>query len=316
MEDQAQCIAQSKPFEFLIGPDEVAFFIHRGLVKQHSEPLDALVNGRMKEAKAGSASIVDVDEATFARVTEFMYTGDYSAADFSLILDAAGINETGSAGPTEVQATEQVDSTVNADFQDPADSGFDDPIPSQDDGWGGHYSRKKKKRRNAPAPYMDPVVKPAENTTTRKSRAWQVFTSRPSPIQSSRKLQPSCEPRPNKEPCEEYTDVFLSHAKLYVFADTYDIAGLRALSLHKLHKTLACFTLYDQRVEDVAVLFQYTYNNTAEREGTLDPLRKLVVSYVCCHIEKILVCDTFRATLKGENSAAVDVLEKVRARLD
>ncbi|TKA24290.1 hypothetical protein B0A54_17936 [Friedmanniomyces endolithicus] len=56
--------------------------------------------------------------------------------------------------------------------------------------------------------------------------------------------------RANTESCEEYTDVSLSHAHLYTFADRYDVEGLRELALYKLHQTLVKFTQFNERIGD------------------------------------------------------------------
>ena len=71
-------------------------------------------------------------------------------------------------------------------------------------------------------------------------------------------------PRSNMHPQENYTEVFLSHARLYVFAEKYDIQPLKKLSRQKLQHTLAIYTLYPERVGDITTLLKYVYVNTAE----------------------------------------------------
>ncbi|KAF2214377.1 hypothetical protein CERZMDRAFT_37425, partial [Cercospora zeae-maydis SCOH1-5] len=122
--------------------------------------------------------------------------------------------------------------------------------------------------------------------------------------------------RPNKEACEDYTNVFLSHARMYVFADTYAIEPLRLLSLQKLHKTLSLFMLYPERGDDIGALLRYTYENTTEREGKLDDLRELVLRYVCCNMEKLWSSELLKETLRAENSSSVDLIEMLWPRLD
>lgn len=73
--------------------------------------------------------------------------------------------------------------------------------------------------------------------------------------------------RGNRGPLEDYTDVFLSHARLYVFAEMYDIQILKLLALEELHSTLANYTLYQQRAGDIIALLRYVYANTSGEEG-------------------------------------------------
>ncbi|CAF9930212.1 MAG: hypothetical protein ALECFALPRED_004550 [Alectoria fallacina] len=58
-------------------------------------------------------------------------------------------------------------------------------------------------------------------------------------------------------PQENYTEVFLSHARLYVFAEKYDIQPLKKLSRQKLQHTLAIYTLYPERVGDITTLLKW-----------------------------------------------------------
>ena len=64
----------------------------------------------------------------------------------------------------------------------------------------------------------------------------------------------SCETIPNSHAKQDYTGVFLAHARLYVFANKYGIEPLESLSLHKLHATLKSFTLYRARIGDILKL--------------------------------------------------------------
>jgi len=75
-----ESIISSAPFKFLVGPEKRPFVIHAALVAHYSKPLDVLVNGKMSEAIEGCAYLDDVDEDTFVRFGQYLYTGDYSEA--------------------------------------------------------------------------------------------------------------------------------------------------------------------------------------------------------------------------------------------
>jgi hypothetical protein len=78
-----------------------------------------------------------------------------------------------------------------------------------------------------------------EEPLSRKQILWNEF--RGSYCSNS---TPNYEPRKNVEECEDYTNVFLCHARVYVFAEKYDVAKLRALALHKLQQPLEVFQVY------------------------------------------------------------------------
>ena len=73
-------IIRSKTFTFFIGPERKSYTLHSKLIAHHSISLGVLIDGPMSEAKQGSAVLEDVDEDTFARFCQFLYTGYYSAA--------------------------------------------------------------------------------------------------------------------------------------------------------------------------------------------------------------------------------------------
>lgn len=276
------------------------------------------MHGDMKEARKGQARIEEVDENTFARFLEFCYTKDYPAAEHAIVLDATSIEQekehSKAVEVNSIPAFSNVPQAVDDAF------GYDaEPALGFDDNWGSSSfsSRKKGKRAGfgADAPFQWDTT-PTPNPSTKRATAWKGFQNMSWDSQLSVLKTTADQARPNKEACEDYTDVFLSHAKLYVFADTYAIEPLRTLSLQKLHKTLSIFTLFKEREGDIAALLQYTYQNTAERDAKMDELRKLVIKYVSCNVEKLRSNETFRETLAAENSSSVDLIEMLLPRLD
>ena len=105
-------------------------------------------------------------------------------------------------------------------------------------------------------------------------------------------------PRQNKESCEDYTQVFLCHACLYVISDRYCIEPLQELALQKLRLTLSTFILFNERVSDIVELVQYTYAHTMEHEEGIDKLRSLVMDYVVCQMEAIVEDKNFITLLQ------------------
>lgn len=72
-------ITSSPPFTFVVGPDKKEHTIHSALVARQSPALDALINGGMKESIERRVIWKDVDEESFIRFSQYVYTGDYEA---------------------------------------------------------------------------------------------------------------------------------------------------------------------------------------------------------------------------------------------
>ena len=84
------------------------------------------------------------------------------------------------------------------------------------------------------------------------------------------------QPRSNKDQAENYFEVFLEHARLYVFVDEYDIQSLKVLAMKELHTSLTVFTLYQQRTGDIVSLLRYIYEKTDETRADVEDSRTLM----------------------------------------
>ena len=153
--------------------------------------------------------------------------------------------------------------------------------------------------------------KAATASQSKKSKLWDKFKGR-----YSDRLIPNFKPRRNREECEDYTEVFLGHARLYVFAEKYDINRLKELSLHKLQCTLAEFTIYSQRVGDIIDLMKYTYLNTPERSESSDSLRSLVTHYAACVVEDLAQNTQFQQLVEEMGPLGRDIIGQLLDRLD
>ena len=211
--------------------------IHTVLVAEQSPALKTLVSGFMEEAQTGTATWEEMDEDTFARWAQFVYTGDYSPASHSMVAEPETVASNISV-PPEPEREENID--------------FD---------WATSAPKKKKDlKRGAQVtgcPAFHDLVYPI-----------------PSP-----EFVDMCKPRPNGSSAEDYTPVFLGHARLYAFAEKWDIRPLKALVLHKLHTILRMYKPYEARYGDVVELIRYTYEHTPCRER-VDGLRELVTRFV------------------------------------
>lgn len=119
-------------------------------------------------------------------------------------------------------------------------------------------------------------------------------------------------PRKNTEGCEDYSGVFLCHAKLYVLGDTYDIPTLRQLSLHRLHATLKDFTLYPSRLNDIAALAKFVFENTTPG----DKIRDMITLYYACIIEDASKHDGLKSLVDDIPDFAFGLISKMSQRLE
>jgi len=117
----------------------------------------------------------------------------------------------------------------------------------------------------------------------------------------------------NTDEREELTDVFLCHAKLYVFGDKYDVQGLKLLALHNLHRTLLHFTIFPARVGDLMALILFTYEHTPERNA--EPLRMMLTNFCAWNIKRLSSDSGFMDFYDKGGSFARDVLENLVKRL-
>lgn len=114
-------------------------------------------------------------------------------------------------------------------------------------------------------------------------------------------LAMECGVTPNRTAEEDYTPVFLGHARLYVFAEKYGASTLRALALSKLHRTLTYFTIFKERIGDVIALVRYAYSNenTPDYDSEIvDDLRRLVTQYVVCEFRAFANTEQFCSLLE------------------
>ena len=122
--------------------------------------------------------------------------------------------------------------------------------------------------------------------------------------------------RSNRASDEDFTDVFLSHAQLYVFAEKYDVQELKQLALRKLRHTLASFTLYRQRLEDVLTLVRYVYAETARDGRGKEDMRSTLMFYVSTEMDLFEEHGGFKDLLTDDPEMLSDFLAVFATRIN
>ncbi|KAG6127750.1 hypothetical protein E4U38_006093 [Claviceps purpurea] len=267
-----------KPFKFVVGKEEKEIYMHSALVAKWSKVLDKMMNSPFIEGQQGYAVLADEDVKTVAAFAEFVYTGDYQLSSEESPPDSPKPHST-------------------ADCKD-NDKELGRP---RNDHW------------EAFAGYQGPPTKGAPRTFTyhcpKCFDTWsngynQTFC----PNCGSLVTCPSAPPAPVLNPGSmrtDYSEFFIAHAKVFVFADCYGIDALIDLSTRKLHQALCGFRLSKARVGDILALVRFCY----ERPGP-DKLKRLVASYSAAIMDpgvSNLMADCFQQLLKERGDFAADM---------
>ena len=158
-------------------------------------------------------------------------------------------------------------------------------VDEPDFGWGGFGSlptktKDKKARKNE-------FSCCSQHSSSSRQSLRQAFISRS--YEAFRSAVPIPPARKNENENEDYADVFLGHAQLYVFANNYLIHDLKTLALENLHETLKIFELYSYRTGDIISLIRYVYGNTQIPDnGKTEPMRALLAEYISFEIDILM----------------------------
>lgn len=272
----------------------------------HSAPLKVLMKGSMREAQNGFAELEDVDEQTFVRFCEYAYIGDYTAAQYEVLLDSSVTAEQNAC----------LQDNVTADSYLPSS----EITPEEQRDFLAAKKRDKKKKAVMSDLNFDISCVVCGHTpalaitSSGKQNLINDFQGRYYPVSI-----PTSQPRRKSGECEDYTNLFLCHSRIYVFAEKYDIASLRMLALHKLHQMLKTFKVCGKRIGDIVNLVQYSYNNDNTRDNEvgqeIDSLRKLVIHYVACVFEIVARDNSFLSLMEEGGPFVRDLMNMLLKRM-
>ena len=287
-----------------------------------------MINGEMAEAQRGFAILDDVDEETIRRFIEWAYKGYYTAATFrQALLEQApekGLpKKKKGKKPQKAVSGGLFDDTVHEDdlLEEPdkrpempaaVDIHDDLEIPR----FKYSHWNLGKKLGDFDKPH-EAIEKVEHQAPKNRRELKESFLNYDYKVRRNTITLPPT--RGNLAPSEDYTDVFLSHARLYVFADMYDIQILKMLALEELHSTLANYTLYQARTSDVIALLRYVYANTSGEEGNSGgrEIRKLLTDYMGCEMGILTQSRSFRELMFEDGGDLLgDFMKMVALRID
>lgn len=101
------------------------------------------------------------------------------------------------------------------------------------------------------------------------------------------------------------------HAKMYVFAECYDVPKLRDLACANLGKTLVGLDIDESMVNEVTNLVEYCFQDVKP-----SGLRNLVLAYATCKIRELMKGGRFRELLAGNVELSVALIDNMLDLLD
>ena len=241
----------------------------------------------MKEKEQGCAVLAEVTPDTFNRFLEWVYQGFYNAPRPKVVnaLSPTSPDTSATEEMSEVRTGESVDDAV----PEAIDVGI--PVDEPDFGWGrlGSLPTKTKDKKACGNEFSCY----SQHSSSSRQSLRQAFISRS--YEAFRSAVPIPPARKNENKNEDYADVFLGHARLYVFANNYLIHELKTLALENLHETLKNFELYSYRTGDIISLICYVYGNTQiPDDGKTEPMRALLAEYISFEIDILMKDLAFR----------------------
>ncbi|KAG8531835.1 uncharacterized protein KY384_003471 [Bacidia gigantensis] len=278
----AELSFNSPPFRFIV--DGESFYIHQSIISRVSDPLNALMTLDMKEKRDGEATLLGVDATTFDSFCQWAYNGSYNPAESVVrVIEPTTPTENGGSGLSHSRKV--ANALASAEARPLSEKESKDEFFWANDFFGsfdfdGHQVNSKMSRAHMRSRFI-------------KLRDIKSLTHMP---------------QRNSSLDEDFTDVFLSHARLYVFAGEKLIYDLSKYVLGQLHAILASFTLYGCRTGDIVALLKYVYENTV-RDGqdhdrglghecaytARNELRNMLTDYIGWQLETLMLDEEFRS---------------------
>ena len=271
----------------------------------------------MQEAVEGRVVWEDLDEETFVRFIYWAYTGGYDVPEPDILLDATHETGTLTIEATSVGATQSYSLAALSTY------GPQLNCPRCHRTWTrGKYRGDGECARcgvcflnwcSSCQIYGDDKVCPKciNMQSSKKNTLAKRFTSDTSIVPSGDLTSP----RQNKEELEDYSQIFLAHARLYILADKYDIPKLGELAYQLLWATLKDFTLYPSRAKDVISLILYTFG-AFSKSARDNKMCNMLALYAACIFEDLVKCDAFEELIDQSPIFTHQIMKMIAERLD
>jgi hypothetical protein len=237
----------------------------------------------MKEALERRAIWGEVDEETFICFSQYVYTGDYDEAKRTTL-------EVEEVTPDQVEQGKAVEAS-----------------------WKPFVASKRKAVFGIPSgpPSSSMFSPPATVMMTKKNMLWDTFNK-------LHPLPPTHSPGVSRVngADDNYTEIFLCHARIYVFADYYGVEALQTLALCKLRQALATFKLDAESCGDINELIRYCFDKTVDNGEQADKLASLVCFYAACKVEDLWKNTEFQDLTRTLPDFPAGLITAMQGRLD
>jgi hypothetical protein len=271
--------------------------VHEEAIASQSPALEALMRGKMSECASRVVTWIDVDQETFVRFAQFVYTGDYSVP--KMIVNGQFHQQKQCEKPKEVE---------NDIWFAP------EPIPFESS-WGAFSSASKKDKKK--------LAKSARFSFGETSRSAQTTDSTIfdkshvyALLQPRSKFADTCDPEIIDGPEESnITEALLSHTLLYILAEKWGIDSLKMLTLFKLHQTLSMLVIDIPKVPHIMELVRHGYAGTPDLETGIDDLRDLLCQYVAANVKLMSEHEDFLALIQDGGTFVRDIWKRVLPRV-
>merc|ERR1712000_384699 len=312
--DQLERLTATKSLRFVIGHNKTEYTIHTGLLPPLSASLTALAYGELKRSPDGCVTLAEIDKDVFLRFMQFLYTGTYMS--FRHDEKEEPSKQTGAVPQTTPSVSEELtDQTVKAipiglgQSPSPCATNSTTHRPSSADSshsttlfGGGQISDQ--------AGFSKPASQVLGTATT---------TGGLLVVQSNDSLSVlfSASTKPLLSlvgPSAQMVVVRLAarsgHARIWVFANRFDITALMDLASSRLVLELAqCDIWPSSFVSEFGDLVRYVYKNCPAGECRLT---QIVAQYAACVAEDM----SGLSVLFTEVPAfAADVVDQMAERL-
>lgn len=267
-----------------------------------------MIYGRMSEAVNEVAALEDVEIGTFVHFIQWAYTGSYK------------IKSNDNNSNNNNNKKNEVGANHNELREFPTD---EDEGPEKASASGSRRIRPMRSRN-----FRDPTwrfeerdyfsISPLENL--RKAFHERDYPVTESPLllaelsssSSSSHTKNNSNANNRELSQDQQPDLFLPHAKIFVFADKYDIQPLKMRAIHNLHQALSHYQLIPQNVSHITNSIQYSYENTHAPD---DLLRELFASYVELEMAVLIEAKPFEDLLEAGGDFVGDFLKRVKKRI-
>ncbi|KPM38729.1 hypothetical protein AK830_g7834 [Neonectria ditissima] len=255
-------VAMSRPFRFLIGPQEEEFTIHAALVAHQSSPLRALVQAAFKASDL-CVKWNDINVTTFVSFWQFVYTGDYDTPEHLVTV----VSDTTAGSEDKVQGVENDTAALPETSYDYAAR-----PETPDDGEVPVPARSPPSIPNGDWSPVLPKSKKKKTRMTKRESAWMFFKA----------MSDEYTPLEDEKIFKEGTAGLLHHAEVYVLGDRYGILRLMNRSWQKIHQALISVKIDERNIGGLLAVLRFCFEGLVPYE-----LEELLIHYASAKVEHL-----------------------------